>query len=138
MFRMSLFSNCLINFFAQLTVDVAIKSAIDVLSFCYSFFYITQCELFINFLAFDFVILLAESVVFFLLLGICRLSQRCCFGNIIALKSIRIYLPLDWIAGYEGGGLIQVPSGRLICRRSDENSAKYCSAGITLKNLQKN
>lgn len=28
-----------------------------------------------------------------------------------------------------------MPSGRLICRRSDENSAKYCSAGITLKNL---
>lgn len=46
-----------------------------------------------------------------------------------------IFLPLDWIGGYGGGGLIQVPSGRLICRRSDENSAKYCSAGITLKNL---
>lgn len=45
------------------------------------------------------------------------------------------YLPLDWIGGYGGGGLIQVPSGRLICRRSDENSAKYCSAGITRKNL---
>lgn len=44
-------------------------------------------------------------------------------------------LPLDWIGGYGGGGLIHVPSGRRICLRSDENSAKYCSAGITLKNL---
>lgn len=31
-----------------------------------------------------------------------------------------------------------MPSGRRICLRSDENSAKYCSAGITLKNLQAN
>lgn len=45
------------------------------------------------------------------------------------------YLPLDWIGGYGGGGFIQVWSGRLMCRRSDENSAKYCSAGITRKNL---
>lgn len=42
---------------------------------------------------------------------------------------------LDCIGGYGGGGLIQVPSGRRMCLRSDENSAKYCSAGMTLKNL---
>lgn len=46
-------------------------------------------------------------------------------------------LPFDWIGAYGGGGLIHVPSGRRICLRSDENSAKYCSAGITLKNLRK-
>lgn len=45
-------------------------------------------------------------------------------------------LPFDWIGAYGGGGLIHVPSGRRICLRSDENSARYCSAGITLKNLQ--
>lgn len=47
-------------------------------------------------------------------------------------------LPLDWIGGYGGGGLIHVPSGRRICRRSDENSDKYCSAGMTRKNLHRN
>lgn len=47
-------------------------------------------------------------------------------------------LPFDWIGAYGGGGLIHVPSGRRICLRSDENSARYCSAGITLKNLQTN
>lgn len=31
--------------------------------------------------------------------------------------------------------LIHVPSGLRMCRRSDENSAKYDSAGITRKNL---
>lgn len=46
-----------------------------------------------------------------------------------------LYLPLGWIGGYGGGGFIHVPSGLLMCRRSDENSAKYCSAGITRKNL---
>lgn len=65
-----------------------------------------------------------------------------------SLHRIRIYiyyairsthlLPLDWIGAYGGGGLIHVPSGRRICLRSDENSFKYCSAGITLKNLQAN
>lgn len=46
--------------------------------------------------------------------------------------------PLDCIGGYGGGGLIHVPSGRRMCLRSDENSAKYCSAGMTLKNLLNN
>lgn len=48
---------------------------------------------------------------------------------------VALYLPVGWIGGYGGGGLIHVPSGLLMCRRSDENSAKYCSAGITRKNL---
>lgn len=41
------------------------------------------------------------------------------------------------MGGYEGGGLIQLPSGLRMCRRSDENSIRYVSAGITLKNLKK-
>lgn len=40
------------------------------------------------------------------------------------------------MGGYDGGGFIQLPSGLLICLRSDENSARYVSAGITLKNLK--
>lgn len=42
----------------------------------------------------------------------------------------------DCIGGYEGGGFIQLPSGLLICLRSEENSARYVSAGITRKNLK--
>lgn len=41
------------------------------------------------------------------------------------------------MGGYDGGGLIQLPSGRRMCRRSDENSIRYVSAGMTLKNLEK-
>lgn len=65
--------------------------------------------------------------------AICHLTQWLHWSSIYS--KFLCDLPLDWIGGYGGGGLIQVPSGRLICRRSDENSAKYCSAGITLKNL---
>lgn len=44
--------------------------------------------------------------------------------------------PVVWMGGYEGGGLIHDPSGRLMCLRSDENSSRYVSAGITRKYLR--
>lgn len=59
--------------------------------------------------------------------------RNICFMNLLVF--FIVHLPLDWIGGYGGGGLIQVPSGLRMCRRSLENSARYCSAGITLKNL---
>lgn len=46
-------------------------------------------------------------------------------------------LLLDCMGGYDGGGFIQLPSGLRMWRRSEENSLRYVSAGITLKYLQK-
>lgn len=65
-----------------------------------------------------------------------RVPMKClCCANLWTNFDGFLYLQLDWIGGYGGGGFIQVWSGRRMCLRSDENSAKYCSAGITRKNL---
>lgn len=57
------------------------------------------------------------------------------YGSLLFSRLVHLYLPLGWIGGYGGGGFIHVPSGLRMCRRSDENSVRYCSAGITRKNL---
>lgn len=52
--------------------------------------------------------------------------------NIIFITKYLLFVEMG---EYGGGGFIQLPSGLRICLRSEANSAKYVSAGITLKNL---